>query len=458
LAKEIETQLVELGVKWEPSLQREQEMLEAARQFHAAHGHLDIPVRFRDSENRPIGPWLGHHRASKKSGTLAKEIETQLVELGIVWDPRLENDGTNGRGGTWKFGFSMLKAFASETGSANPPADHVTPEGYYLGGWLNAQRVRLRSGKLAPSRKALLDELGVIWDPRQQREQEMLEAARRFHAAHGHLDIPVAYRDSEDLPIGQWLRQHRANKRSDRLPRETEKQLDELGVRWEPSLQPEQKIDPGEGLRELQWSRMFGLLTTWMGTHGHANVPSSFVTADEDRLGQWVAVQRRSQSQGRLNPRRKTRLDEIGFSWSKANPPRKQWTPESALASIREAATFEFPLSVSKFRGLIDDGFISGPGLNYLVDQFGGWTRACEIAGVESGLRPTFRFTESLILDAVRDFLESGISNPSISNYKVWAAEQAGRPSSTVVCSNFGGWKNGIRAALERYPDLRRPQ
>jgi ribosomal protein L7Ae-like RNA K-turn-binding protein len=105
------------------------------------------------------------------------------------------------------------------------------------------------------------------------------------------------------LKLGIWTKEQRL--RSDSLPLNRFKKLDELGFNWDP-------------LNE-KWDEGYRLLLKFKEREGHCNVPASYIE-DEFKLGQWVGTQRRVKES--LSKERYDLLTSAGFSW---DPYNEQW-------------------------------------------------------------------------------------------------------------------------------------
>ena len=78
---------------------------------------------------------------------------------------------------------------------------------------------------------------------------------------------------------------------------------------------------------ERAWQRGFSALEEFKKREKHCRVPRHHLEANY-RLGQWVAVQRYSEDA--LSSKRKARLNELGFIWSRAD-----WLWENAFAALK---------------------------------------------------------------------------------------------------------------------------
>ena len=64
------------------------------------------------------------------------------------------------------------------------------------------------------------------------------EAAVKYHAAHGNLDVPTEYIDEDGILLGKWVSRQRyawqnPERSSARVTLERKALLDELGMNWE---------------------------------------------------------------------------------------------------------------------------------------------------------------------------------------------------------------------------------
>ena len=60
-----------------------------------------------------------------------------------------------------------------------------------------------------------------------------MEAAHAFHAARGHLTVPVGFCDASGYTnLRQWLNRQRAAHRAGKLDPGRAEELEALGIRW----------------------------------------------------------------------------------------------------------------------------------------------------------------------------------------------------------------------------------
>ena len=166
-------------------------------------------------------------------------------------------------------------------------------------------------------------------------------AARAYHQEHGHLNVRKDYVTPDGYPLGRWLEHQRyyptSRARSDP---ELSRKLDEIGMVW-------------AGRHEQAWWRQYGLLKEYKAKHGNTDLRKTYVTADGDKLGAWLANQRKRKSS--LSDERIAALDELGIDWkvdkSRAEP---RWKAafNAAAAFHADHGHLQMPLDLITAEGV----------------------------------------------------------------------------------------------------------
>ena len=141
----------------------------------------------------------------------------------------------------------------------------------------------------------------------------MVAALTEFKKRYGHCCVP--YKGSEYRALSGWLVNIRRRKKRGLLDRRLIRQLDKLGVVWEP--------------QNKNWEERFAALAAYRARYGDCNVPHGW--SEDRRLASWVNTQRIARRTNSLAPERVERLDQIGFSWA-----RQEDTWESNYAALAE--------------------------------------------------------------------------------------------------------------------------
>jgi hypothetical protein len=275
--------LEELGIIWDKEgahwEQRFRELVDAVKE----HVDPNLPLHWR--ENPSLANWVHSQRQNYKRGALSSDRARRLQQLGLIWNPF---------DAIWEQRFRELEAFRRALGHCDVPRNARYA---VLGKWLSHQRKNHKSGKLEPSRVARLTSLGVKWDLEQAAWSARIAELTAFKKRFGHYN--VSQTNARYAGLAQWLNAQRRRRRSNTLAAARVKELEELGVDW----------DPLDGT----WNRMLTTLIQFKEAHGHCT-PTAATCADK-RLVNWVHGQRQRRQQGKLDRQRIQRLDQIGFDW-----------------------------------------------------------------------------------------------------------------------------------------------
>ena len=110
----------------------------------------------------------------------------------------------------WEKSYAAAVQYYLENHTLEIPVKYVTPDGMALGVWLGSQRAAYKEGVLTDAQIEKLEALGVDWTNRNDRKwQTAYEAAVKYHAAHGNLDVPTEYIDEDGILLGKWVSRQR---------------------------------------------------------------------------------------------------------------------------------------------------------------------------------------------------------------------------------------------------------
>jgi hypothetical protein len=217
---------------------------------------------------------------------LSSDKIKQLDELGFVWEMNNFN---------WEQGFEKLVVYAREHGNCVVIAGFKTPSGYELGNWVKWQRAK--KSHLSPDKIQRLDELGFVWDPKEQSWEQGFEELVAYKDQHDNCEVNSRFISLSGYKLGSWvsvIRKSKARLSSDRF-----KRLDELGFVWDP--------------KEQSWEQGFQYLVVYKNQHGSCEAIIRHKTPQGYALGRWIAKQRAEKKH--LSSYKIKRLDELGFIW-----------------------------------------------------------------------------------------------------------------------------------------------
>lgn len=199
----------------------------------------------------------------------------------------------------WQSRLAALIEFHHLHGHANVPVGWKADPS--LGAWLKQQRRLHRAGLLPEHRRLQLDELGLDWNPKEERDgiwDRHFAQLVDFHSRHGHANVPLIWWPNPSL--GRWLKKQRAHHRSGKLAPERAARIESLGTEWNPQV--------------AHWEERFAELAEFRSTHGHANVPVDW--GPNPALGSWLKKQRAQARAGRLRRNLRERLSTLDVKWA----------------------------------------------------------------------------------------------------------------------------------------------
>jgi hypothetical protein len=172
------------------------------------------------------------------------------------------------------------------------PAKHKE-EGYAVGGWVTKQRSNKEA--LPSERRQRLEDLGFVWDARNDAWEEGFSKLQQFKKREGHCKVPAKHKEA-GYGLGGWVNAQRSKKEV--MPAERRQRLDDLGFVW-------------DTLAEA-WEEGFSNLQQFKDREGHCMVPAKY-NKEGYGLGIWVSTQRSNSET--LSAERRQRLDDLGFVW-----------------------------------------------------------------------------------------------------------------------------------------------
>ena len=235
----------------------------------------------------------------------------------------------------WETYYIAARQYYREKGNLKVPKSYLTQTGLTLGSWIQTQR-RVRAGSvtgnLSEEKVRKLDEIGMVWDSKDQSWNEALRELQAYYEEHGNLDVKARYVTENGFRLGRWvcnLRMKVKNKGLDQaLTKEQQEELEKLGMIWDRN---------GE-----KWEEYFREAQGYYLEHGDLEVPVKYVTENGVPLGRWLAE---IGSQTVLTEEQRERLERIGFCEEKKTV--RQWNEKYALAKryYEEFGDLNMPVS-----------------------------------------------------------------------------------------------------------------
>lgn len=308
-------QLEQIGMIWDKLTYKWERGYEAAWQYYAVHGDLEVPAGYVTEDGFRLGSWITAQRQNRKGGNkgalpLTEEQVARLDRIGMDWDGKHVT--------SWERYYAAAKGYWEKNGSLDVPYDYVTESGLKLGKWIGQQRAVLGKKKeeARPGNRKhkeqdhirRLTEIGMVWNSSPWKAKWNL--ALKYYEEHGNLDVSQSYVTSDGVWLGKWLYLQRElywknGKAKEGLSAKQVQALEAIGMDW---LTP----------NERAWENAFDKAKAYYEEYGHLEVAKGYVTEDGFRLDLWVKRQRKQyrERNGKvLTGERIKRLEKVGMRW-----------------------------------------------------------------------------------------------------------------------------------------------
>lgn len=312
LTAEQAARLDKIGMNWKKRLELAWENgCASARRYRGSHSDLLVPVHYKDKDGFALGEWIVYNRQRYLSGNLPPDRVERLEALGMVWDT-----GSI----LWEKSYAAAVQYYLENHTLEIPVKYVTPDGMALGVWLGSQRAAYKEGVLTDAQIEKLEALEVDWTNRNDRKwQTAYEAAVKYHAAHGNLDVPTEYTDEDGIWLGSWLsRQKQMLREGKKLSAERRAALKEL-FKGEKGRRLSAPVPPACSVREQNWLDNYQSARLYAEKKGSLLVPAGYVDENGFRLGVWIsnlrAARKARPGSFQVTPEHIALLDAIGMQW-----------------------------------------------------------------------------------------------------------------------------------------------
>lgn len=282
---------------------------EKLQSYKAEHGHCQVP--FNDTG---LGLWVASQR--KRSEELSQERIDLLDKIGFVW---------SAVDTAWQNNYQELVEFRQLHGHLDFP--HTGNRN--LAQWMSSQRLHHAAGSLGAKKKALLDDVGFVWeDPNYDRNErhwnKMFRELEQYKECEGHVKVPV-----NKSSLGAWVRHQRKRYHDDTLLEHREEKLESIGFIWR--LRDVQSF--GTTKMDRKWMKQYGKLKKIQEERGHIND----IRTTDKTFGPWFNRQRFEFRHGKLREDRRVLLEELEFEWE----PHKVRRDKSWQGFYEELSTYK---------------------------------------------------------------------------------------------------------------------
>lgn len=241
-------------------------------QFFNNFGHCNVS----NSDNPKLLQWVKHQRNMYFNNQLSQYKIEKLKRINFIW---------NIHDILWNEQFMKL------VNSSNNVYDKD------LKNWVHTQRRLFKQGILEDYKIKKLQKIDFIFDPLEEKWNYMFNLLKEYKNEYGHCNLKGTEKYKNES-LGRWA----AHQRSylSKLSEEKINKLSSLNFSW--------------NILESSWESMYLLLVEFVKEFGHCKVEYYFIYKNE-KLGQWVAEQRKSFKKHKLNDYRIDKLNKLNFVW-----------------------------------------------------------------------------------------------------------------------------------------------
>ena len=271
-----------LNLDWDPIETAWHEMYDALKEYKIQKGDCLVPQDY--PENPQLGHWVTHQRAFQKVGRLEQNRYKKLHKLDFCWDIAEQ---------AWNENIISLKKFIIR----NDHSKVLKTNNDRLSNWVSKLRRDYNKGTLAKEKIAQLEAMHFDWNPLETDWNKMYVALKEYIKKNGNSRVPNNFADNPKL--GNWANTRRAFYHKGKLSKTSFLKLEAIGFDWNPL--------------ETIWHEMYDALKEYKDKKGDCLVPQNY--PQNQKLGRWVAAQRRKFTNNKISQEKVRLLDNISFAW-----------------------------------------------------------------------------------------------------------------------------------------------
>ena len=364
--------LEKIGMRFENKITKIgwQECYKLAKVYFEKNNNLEMPHLFKtldginyNENGYSLGVWIAKQRQNYKNRKLSQE----KIELLDKIDMRFENKNNIKNKIGWKENYKLAKVYFEKRGNLEIPSRFKTLDGinydengYSLGTWIIKQRQNYKNRKLNKDKIKLLEKIGMLFslDMYEKEWMKNYGLAEAYFNKYNNLEISKNFKtidgityDENGYNLERWIYTQRKVYRNGKLGKEKIELLDKIGMRFENKK------------NIIGWEEYYKLAKVYFEKNNNLEIPKSFktldgITYDEKghSLGAWLARQRKSYKNGKLNKERIELLDKIGMVWSiKKEADKKNELCEEYQIPYEEVENISYQELYAKTMYLIDN-------------------------------------------------------------------------------------------------------
>lgn len=268
-------------------------MYNLSKKYFEKHGNLLITRSYVAENGEHLGKWIATRRCEYMAGTLSKEKQEKLEDIGMVWQVNQSY--------SWSHMYKLAADYFEKYGDLTIPTSYVTKNGENLGAWIAENRDNYEIKNLSEDQVEKLETIGMAWSLAENEWNEKYEMVKEYYLKYGNLST----RRNSNPPLSpnllNWLSWQRKYYQMNMLSESKTKKLESIGMNWNVSGK--------------HWYDMYKLAREYRLKYGNLLISKEYITEDNKNLGMWIFIQRNSYVRGMLPDDKKKMLDALGIIW-----------------------------------------------------------------------------------------------------------------------------------------------
>ena len=302
LSEERMNLLEKIGIVWNKTETRWNDMLELARQYYEQFGTL---VGVKDEKLRN---WLQvqrqAYRGNKQYTALTKEQIELLESIGIVWDIKAKDYSNK---------FEIAKRYFEEHGHLFMP-DKYEMDGIKISSWIKDKRKLYKKGRLSNEKIEALESIGMVWNVTEYKWNQMYMQAKKYYEEHGNLILAPKI----DKKLYLWIKcQRDLYLKNEGLTEEQFRLLSEIEISNEITPPKKEKVKKEKEDKLSIWNKRYLEAKEYYEKYRNLIIPR---TEEFSELYNWVKNQRGKYNidpeKCKLSNEQIRLLEEIGMVWN----------------------------------------------------------------------------------------------------------------------------------------------
>ena len=268
-------------------------MYNLSKKYFEKHGNLLITRSYVAENGEHLGKWIATRRCEYMAGTLSKEKQEKLEDIGMVWQVNQSY--------SWSHMYKLAADYFEKYGNLTIPTSYVTENVENLGAWIAENRDNYEIKNLSKDQVEKLETIGMAWSLAENEWNEKYEMVKEYYLKYGNLST----RRNSNPPLSpnllNWLSWQRKYYQMNMLSESKTKKLESIGMNWNVSGK--------------HWYDMYKLAREYRLKYGNLLISKEYITEDNKNLGMWIFIQRNSYVRGMLPDDKKKMLDALGIIW-----------------------------------------------------------------------------------------------------------------------------------------------